>query len=74
MLWLRALRQPTLIMHGSDDPIVPLINAEILAWLIREARLYIVDDGHLFLVSRARECAGVVRAFLTEETHARNRR
>jgi len=29
--WLGSLRQPTLVMHGNDDPIVPLINAKILA-------------------------------------------
>ena len=72
VLWLGALRQPTLVMHGSDDPIVPLVNAKILTWLIRNAKLYIIDDGHLFLVSRARECAAVVRKFLSEETLERD--
>src|ERR1700674_2815878 len=33
--WLHRLRQPTLIMAGSDDPIVPLGNAQVLAHLIR---------------------------------------
>jgi poly(3-hydroxyalkanoate) depolymerase len=65
--WLRRLRQPTLVMHGSDDPIVPLINAKILAALIPNAKLYVIDDGHLFLVSRAVEVAPVVRRFLLEE-------
>ncbi|HYA65366.1 MAG TPA: alpha/beta fold hydrolase, partial [Burkholderiaceae bacterium] len=64
--WLGALRQPTLVMHGTDDPIVPLINARLLAVLIRGARLYVVDDGHLFLLARAREVAPVVRRFLAE--------
>jgi len=64
--WLWSLRQPTLVMHGKHDPIVPLINARILAWLIRRARLYVVDDGHLFLISRATEVGPVVRRFLTE--------
>jgi poly(3-hydroxyalkanoate) depolymerase len=72
VLWLGALRQPTLIMHGDDDPIVPLVNAKILALLIRKAKLYVIDDGHLFLVSRARECAAVVRKFLSEETLERD--
>jgi len=64
--WLGALRQPTLVMHGTDDPIVPLANAKILAALIRSSRLFVVDDGHLFLVGRAREIAPVVRGFLAE--------
>jgi poly(3-hydroxyalkanoate) depolymerase len=65
--WLRSLGQPTLVMHGNDDPIVPLINAKILAFLIRKAKPHVVDDGHLFLVSRATEVAPVIRKFLTEE-------
>jgi poly(3-hydroxyalkanoate) depolymerase len=64
--WLHRLRQPTLILHGIDDPIVPLTNAKILAALIPGARLHVVDDGHLFLVSRAREIAPVISKFLLE--------
>jgi len=67
LLWLRALRQPTLVMHGNDDPIVPLANAKILAARIRNATLYVIDDGHLFLVARASEVAPVVRRFLRQE-------
>ncbi|MBV8271006.1 MAG: poly(3-hydroxyalkanoate) depolymerase [Cupriavidus sp.] len=67
LLWLGALRQPTLVMHGNDDPIVPLANAKILAARIRNATLYVIDDGHLFLVARASEVAPVVRRFLRQE-------
>ena len=52
------LRQPTLVMAGSDDPIVPLFNAKVLAKLIRRARLHVVDDGHLFLATRASSTRG----------------
>jgi poly(3-hydroxyalkanoate) depolymerase len=65
--WLGALRQKTLDMHGNDDPIVPLTNAKILAARIRDATLYVIDDGHLFLISRAKEVAPVVRRFLRQE-------
>ena len=65
--WLRLLTQPTLVMHGSDDPIVPLMNARILSALIRRAELHVVDDGHMFLVSKAQDVAPVVHRFLTEE-------
>ncbi|WP_374729471.1 poly(3-hydroxyalkanoate) depolymerase [Caballeronia calidae] len=65
--WLCTLRQPTLVMHGSDDPIVPLSNARILAARIRDASLHVIDDGHLFLITRAQEVAPVVRAFLRRE-------
>lgn len=65
--WLGSLRQPTLVMHGNDDPIVPLINAKILAARIRNAKLHVVDDGHLFLVSRAHDVAPVIKRFLTAD-------
>ena len=65
--WLGSLRQPTLVMHGNDDPIVPLINAKILAARIPNAKLYVIDDGHLFLVARAQEVAPVVKSFLAQD-------
>ncbi|MFD1554854.1 poly(3-hydroxyalkanoate) depolymerase [Paraburkholderia silviterrae] len=66
--WLGALRQPTLVMHGNDDPIVPLTNAKILAARIPKATLHVIDDGHLFLITRAREVAPLVKRFLGQET------
>ncbi|MBB5426939.1 poly(3-hydroxyalkanoate) depolymerase [Paraburkholderia atlantica] len=67
--WLGALRQKTLVMHGNDDPIVPLTNAKILAARIPNATLYVIDDGHLFLIARASEVAPVVRKFLRQEAN-----
>jgi poly(3-hydroxyalkanoate) depolymerase len=64
--WLFLLRQPTLIMAGADDPIVPTLNARIMQWMIPDARLEIVDCGHLFLVTRAEESARIVESFLTQ--------
>src|SRR5215467_7196620 len=51
--WLRCLPQPTLVLAGTDDPLVPVVNGHILASLIPDARLVIIDDGHLFLVTSA---------------------
>jgi pimeloyl-ACP methyl ester carboxylesterase len=62
--WLRFLAQPTLVLAGTDDPIVPLVNGRILARLIPHARLVTIDDGHLFLVTSAGECAAIVEDFL----------
>lgn len=64
--WLFTLRQPTLVMAGADDPLVPTINARIMQWLIPDARLAILDCGHLFLITRAAESARIVEAFLTQ--------
>jgi len=62
--WLGLLSQPTLVMAGTDDPIVPLINGKILARLIPDSRFIAFDDGHLFLLTRAGECAAVISDFL----------
>ena len=62
--WLPFLRQPTLVMVGDDDPMVPVVNGRILAKLIPDARLVTIDDGHLFLLTSAKESARIVSAFL----------
>jgi poly(3-hydroxyalkanoate) depolymerase len=66
VLWLHRLRQPTLVMAGTEDKLIPLANAELLARLIPHARLFTIDDGHLFLITRADEVARVVTRFLAE--------
>jgi pimeloyl-ACP methyl ester carboxylesterase len=61
-----GLPQPTLVLAGNDDPIVPLTNGRILNRLIPDARLHIVPGGgHLFLLDRPTETAAVVTDFLT---------
>ena len=62
--WLWRLRQPTLILSGRDDPIVPWINGWIMAQLMPDARLHLFNDGHLGLMTSAEELAPVVRSFL----------
>jgi len=64
--WLPFLRQPTLVLMGSDDPLVPLINGRILAFLIPNASLKVIDDGHLFMVTRPGETADVIEDFLRD--------
>ena len=64
--WLWSLRQPTLIIAGTDDPLVPVVNARIMATMLRDSRLELVDDGHLFLVTNPQQSARMIEAFLTE--------
>ena len=65
--WLHRLRQPTLVLAGDDDPIVPLLNGHILARRIPNARLHVEDGGgHLFLLERPAEMAALVTGFLAE--------
>jgi poly(3-hydroxyoctanoate) depolymerase len=69
--WLSQIRQPTLILSGADDPIVPPVNARIMARLLPNAQLYIFDDGHLGLITSVDKLAPMVRDFLAANTAAR---
>src|SRR5215831_97513 len=62
--WLRLLVQPTLVIAGTDDPLVPVLNARILASVIPDARLMTINDGHLFLVTNASGSAAMISEFL----------
>jgi poly(3-hydroxyalkanoate) depolymerase len=62
--FLPWLRQPTLILAGNDDPIIPLANARLMHRFIRESRLHVYHGGHLALVTEASELAPVVDGFL----------
>jgi poly(3-hydroxyalkanoate) depolymerase len=62
--FLPLLRQPTLIMAGDDDPIIPLANARLMHRLIPHSRLHIYHGGHLGLVTEAAGLAPVVDGFL----------
>ena len=66
--WLWTLQQPTLVLMGSDDPLVPPINGHILARLIPKAKLHMIDDGHLFMITRPEETAALIEGFLADET------
>jgi poly(3-hydroxyoctanoate) depolymerase len=64
--WLTRLAQPTLVLAGDDDPIVPLVNGRVLARLIPHARLRVVEGGgHLFLLERPDEMADLITRFVT---------
>jgi poly(3-hydroxyalkanoate) depolymerase len=63
--WLWRLPQPTLVLAGDDDPIVPAVNGRILTRIIPKARLEIIrGGGHLFLLERPQEIAALVADFL----------
>lgn len=64
--WLHLLQQPTLVIAGQDDPIVPPINGQLLAKRIPNARFELVDCGHLFVLTLAAEIAVMIDAFLDE--------
>jgi pimeloyl-ACP methyl ester carboxylesterase len=64
--FLPLIRQPTLILVGDDDPLIPLTNARLMNTLIPRSRLHVYHGGHLGLVTEAAELAPVVSRFLGE--------
>ena len=63
---LPAVRQQTLIVAGTDDPIIPVINARILHALLPHSRLHLHSGGHIDLLHNATELAPVIDKFLRD--------
>jgi poly(3-hydroxyalkanoate) depolymerase len=62
--FLPLIRQPTLVLTGDDDPIIPVVNGRILAGLIPNAELHIYTGGHVELVTEAPVLVPVITDFL----------
>jgi poly(3-hydroxyalkanoate) depolymerase len=62
---LPLIRQPTLVIAGDDDPIIPAVNPRLMARMIPGAELHLYRGGHLALVTEAQELAPVVDRFLS---------
>ncbi|MCY7402255.1 MAG: poly(3-hydroxyalkanoate) depolymerase [Nocardioides sp.] len=62
--FLGLLRQPTLVMGGDDDPIIPVANPRLQAVLIPHSQLHIYHGGHLGILTEADELAPVIDTFL----------
>lgn len=70
ILWLHNLLQPTLILAGKDDSIVPPTNARIMARLIPNATLKVFKGGHLFALTEKEQVALLVHEFLRKGTNS----
>src|SRR5271165_6624261 len=63
--WLFRVTQPTLIIAGDDDPIIPLANPKLMARMMPAAQLRVVKGGgHLFLLDEPQSVIGDIHAFL----------
>jgi pimeloyl-ACP methyl ester carboxylesterase len=62
--FLRLIRQPTLVIAGDDDPLIPSVNARVMARFIPDATLHLYRGGHLAMITEAPEFAPVVERFL----------
>jgi poly(3-hydroxyoctanoate) depolymerase len=60
------IHQPTLILSGDDDPLVPVQNARDLEEAIPHSELHLVaGGGHLLLLDDASEMGAVIGDFLS---------
>jgi pimeloyl-ACP methyl ester carboxylesterase len=64
--WLAEVRHQTLIMHGDDDPLVPVANAHRMAERMPNAHVHVVrGGGHLFLIDETESVIGPLSDFLS---------
>ncbi|MGW4773243.1 alpha/beta fold hydrolase [Nocardia sp. NPDC004278] len=61
-LW--AIRQPTLIVAGTDDPIIPVVNARIMHRMLPHSTLHLHPGGHVDVVTDAATFGPVISGFL----------
>ena len=62
---LKRVAVPTLVVHGRQDRVIPVANAEILAERIAGAELRILEDsGHLYSTEQPEVDEEIVRFFL----------
>jgi len=65
---LRHITQPTLIVHGEADAIVPVEQAHQLAAMLPNSRLRVLSGaGHVPTMTRPREVAHEIMSFLKSE-------
>ncbi|ATB35954.1 alpha/beta hydrolase [Cystobacter fuscus] len=63
---LTAIQQPTFVIQGDDDLMIPTRLSHLMAGLIPNARIKIYpDSAHAFLFQYPAEVAGDVNAFLS---------
>jgi 3-oxoadipate enol-lactonase len=68
---LAELDAPTLVVHGTEDRLVPPENAKLLADAIRGARLEWLDGaGHVFTTDRVDETLDLVTRFVADQEDA----
>jgi poly(3-hydroxyalkanoate) depolymerase len=71
--WMWAIRQPTLVIAGDDDPVTPLVNHRVIATLIPRATLHTVrGGGHLVLLDSAHQVGPLITSFLQGDRAARD--
>ncbi|MDX1595954.1 MAG: alpha/beta hydrolase [Nitrosopumilaceae archaeon] len=66
---LKIVSTPTLIIWGSDDPVIPIIHADAFVSSIKDCRFYRMDNaGHTPYVQHPTAFANVVLDFLNKKS------
>lgn len=65
---LDEIEVPTLVIHGTEDRVVPTANSEILHDSLPNSDLELFDAGHLFFIERANAVTDRLRTHI--ESHA----
>src|SRR3954471_16572367 len=61
---LHRIKVPTLVVHGSDDRVVPVDNARLIASRLPDGRLHLLEGtGHLYTTEAPEPDAEVARFF-----------
>ncbi len=65
---LPNISQPTLVITGSPDALIPQDNSQVLASRLPNANLRIIEPaGHLFWIERPDETLKILTTFLGED-------
>ena len=60
---LGSIEAPTLVVHGTEDRMLPVVNGELIARLIPHARLELLEGvGHMFWWEQPERSAALVRS------------
>jgi poly(3-hydroxyalkanoate) depolymerase len=68
---LPLIRQPTLIVAGTDDPIIPVVNARIMDRLLSHATMHLHAGGHVDPVTHAAAFAPLIESFRNDASPSR---
>lgn len=67
MWMLPFIKQPTLLINGSDDPLINPVNMKVMDSLMPNSKLHtILDGGHLFLLTHLEEVTPIIEKFLSD--------
>jgi 3-oxoadipate enol-lactonase len=64
---LGSIATPTLVIHGTEDRMLPAVNGELIARLVPGARLELLEGvGHMFWWEQPERSAALVRSHVTQ--------